>query len=89
MHSKGQVEISQIRHFVLGKLILNRAQESSVGCLILFDVLPKGAHSQRRTEPAAELFILPQHLQTALEPRDRDGEPGFLDLVGSKYSCGT
>ena len=29
----------------------------------------------------AELFILPQYLQTVLEPRDHDGEPGFLDLL--------
>jgi hypothetical protein len=67
MHPKCKVEIRQIGHVVLGKLLLNRSQESSVGCPILFDISSEGAHAQCRAETTPQLFVLPQHFETTLQ----------------------
>ena len=67
MHPKCEIEVGQIGHVVLGKLLLNRAEEGSVGCPIVFDIPPEGADAQRRAETAPQLFVLPQHFQTTLQ----------------------
>ena len=67
MHPKCKVEVRQIGHVILGKLLLNRSQEGSERCPILFDIPSEGAHAECRAETAPQLFVLPQHFQTTLQ----------------------
>ena len=81
MHAESHIDIRQRGHAVLGKLFLNSPQKSSIDCPILFVVPAKCPHSERRAKTAPQLFVLPEHLQTALESEHDNGEPGFLDLL--------
>src|SRR5437016_4981157 len=81
VHAEGRVEIGQRGHLVLWKLFLHRAQEGPVCCPVLFKLPPESTHAESRAEPAPELFILAQDLQTTLQSGDHDCESGFLDLL--------
>ena len=67
-------------HLVLRKLFLNGAQEGPVCCPVLFKLPTERTHAKSRAEPAPELFVLAQDLQTTLQSGDHDCKSGFLDL---------
>ena len=80
VHTESHIDIRQVGHVVFGKLFHNGAEESPICCPVFFDVPPESAHTKRRAETAAQLFILAEHLQTSRQSGDDNGKFRFLDL---------
>src|SRR6516225_11953791 len=81
VQTESHLDIRQGGHAVLGKLFLHRAQKGPVCRPIIFGIPAKGSYTQGRTKTAPQLFILPEHLQTALQSEDHDCQLCFLDLL--------
>src|SRR5947208_16914609 len=68
MHTKRHIDVPQRRHTILGKLLLRRTEESPIGRPTVLRVPPKGPDRHARAKTTPQLFILPEHLQTAVQP---------------------
>src|SRR5207247_7083199 len=81
MQTESHLEVRHRGHAVLRQLFLNGAKECTVCRAIFFGIPPKSPYPQGRAKTAAQLFILPEHLQATLQPEHHDRQPRFLNLL--------